>query len=78
LVVALPAFIGAYYGRKHYAQILGLIFPLATVGEAIGPIFAGAINDAMGTYIPAFAIITGFSSIGLLCAILAYPPTSPE
>ncbi|MBW2006147.1 MAG: MFS transporter, partial [Deltaproteobacteria bacterium] len=78
LVVALPTFIGAYYGRTHYTQILGLIFPLAIVGEAAGPIIAGAINDAMGTYIPAFAIITGFSSIGLLCAILAYPPKSPN
>jgi MFS family permease len=78
LVVALPTFIGAYYGRTHYAQILGLIFPLAIVAEAVGPIVAGAINDAMGTYIPAFAIITSFSSIGLLCAILAYPPKLPE
>jgi MFS family permease len=78
LVVALPTFIGAYYGRAHYAQILGIIFPLAIVAEAAGPIVAGAINDAMGTYIPAFAIITSFSSIGLLCAIFAYPPTSPE
>jgi MFS family permease len=78
LVVALPAFIGAYYGRTHYAQILGLIFPLAIAGEAAGPIIAGIINDAMGTYIPAFAIITSFSTVGLLCAILAYPPKPPE
>ena len=78
LVVALPTFIGAYYGRAHYAQILGLIFPLAIIAEAAGPIMAGAINDAMGTYTLAFAIITGFSTVGLVCAILAYPPKSPE
>jgi len=78
LVVALPTFIGAYYGRIHYAQILGLIFPLAIIAEAAGPIIAGAINDAMGTYIPAFAIITGFSTVGLICAILAYPPKPTE
>lgn len=78
LVVALPTFIGAYYGRAHYARILGLIFPLATIAEAAGPIMAGAINDAMGTYTLAFAIITGFSTVGLVCAILAYPPKSPE
>ena len=78
LVVALPTFIGAYYGRAHYAQILGLIFPLAAIAEAAGPIMAGAINDAMGTYTLAFAIITGFSTVGLVCAILAYPPKSPE
>jgi MFS family permease len=78
LVVAIPTFIGAYYGRTHYSQILGLIFPLAIVAEAAGPIIAGAINDAMGTYIPAFAIITIFSTFGLLCAILAYPPKYHE
>ena len=78
LVVALPTFIGAYYGRIHYAQILGLIFPLAIIAEAAGPIIAGAINDAMGTYIPAFAIITGFSTVGLICAIFAYPPKPTE
>lgn len=78
LVVALPTFIGAYYGRIHYAQILGLIFPLAIIAEAAGPLIAGAINDAMGTYIPAFAIITGFSTVGLICAIFAYPPKPTE
>ena len=78
LVVALPTFIGAYYGRSHYAQILGLIFPLAIIAEAAGPVMAGAINDAMGTYIPAFAIITSFSTLGLVCAMLAYPPKLPE
>jgi MFS family permease len=74
LVVALPTFIGAYYGQTHYAQILGFIFPLVIVAQAVGPIIAGAINDATGTYIPAFAIIATFSTIGLLCAIFAYPP----
>jgi len=78
LIVALPTFIGAYYGRTNYAKILGLIFPVAIVTEAVGPIVAGVINDAMGTYMPAFAIITGFSAVGLLCAILAYPPKAPE
>jgi len=78
LVVALPTFIGAYYGRSHYAQILGLIFPLAIIAEAAGPVMAGAFNDAMGTYIPAFAVITSFSTLGLVCAMLAYPPKLPE
>jgi len=76
LIVALPTFIGAYYGRTHYAQILGLyISHLVIVAEALGPIVAGAINDAMGTYIPAFAVIAGFSSIGLLmCLFSLIPP----
>jgi MFS family permease len=74
LIVALPTFIGAYYGRIHYSQILGLIFPLILLSEAAGPVIAGAINDVIGTYILAFVIITGLSIVGLVCAFFAYPP----
>ena len=74
LVTALPTFLGGYYGRTYYAQILGLIFPLTTVAEAVGPVLAGAIYDATATYTLAFAIVVAFSSVGLVCAILARPP----
>jgi MFS family permease len=77
LIVALPTFIGAYYGRIHYSQILGLIFPLILLTEATGPVIAGAIKDVIGTYIFAFVIITGLSTVGLVCAIFAYPPKAP-
>jgi MFS family permease len=77
LIVALPEFIGAYYGRMHYSQILGLIFPLILIAEAAGPVIAGSINDAIGTYILAFVTITGLSTVGLVCAIFAYPPKAP-
>jgi len=74
LVVALPTFVGGYYGRIYYAQILGMIFPASTIAEATGPVLAGAIYDATTTYAPAFAIVAAFSSVGLICAILARPP----
>lgn len=74
LIVALPEFIGAYYGRMHYSQILGFIFPLVLLSEAAGPVIAGAIRDVIGTYMLAFVIITGLSTVGLVCAIFAYPP----
>jgi len=75
LIVALPLYVGAYYGRTHYAQILGLVLSLTFVADATGPIMAGAIHDTLGTYIPAFLIITAFSMVGLICAILARPPS---
>ena len=74
LIVALPEFIGAYYGRMHYSQILRLIFPLILIAEAAGPVIAGSINDATGTYMLAFVMITGLSTVGLVCAISVYPP----
>ena len=74
LIVALPTFVGGYYGRTHYAQILGMIFPLGTIAEAVGPVLAGAVYDATATYTPAFAIVAAFSSVGLICAVLVRPP----
>jgi MFS family permease len=78
LNVALPTFIGAYYGRIHYSQILGLILPLIILAEAAGPAIAGAINDATGTYMLAFILIIVSSTIGLVCSIFAYPPRAPS
>ena len=74
LITSLPTFVGGYYGRTHYAQILGLIFPLTTVAEAVGPVLAGAIYDVTATYTLAFIVVIAFSSAGLICAILARPP----
>ena len=74
LVTALPTFVGGYYGRTYYAQILGIIFPLSTVAEAVGPVLAGAIYDATTTYMPAFAIVVAISLVGLVSAILTRPP----
>jgi len=74
LITALPTFVGGYYGRIYYAQILGIIFPLSTVAEAVGPVLAGAIYDATTTYTLAFAIVAVFSLVGLVSAVLARPP----
>jgi MFS family permease len=75
LSVALLTFVGTYYGSAHYAQILGIIFPLTIVVEAVGPIMAGAIHDTTGTYMPAFAIIIGANVIGLICTFFARRPS---
>jgi len=74
LLTALPIFVGGYYGRTHYSQILGLIFSLGIVTEAVGPVLAGAIYDTTTTYAPAFIIVATFSFVGFICAILTRPP----
>jgi cyanate permease len=74
LVAAFPTFIGAYYGRAHYAQILGIVFPVAIAAEAVGPSLAGGIFDLAGGYQFVFAMLVAVSSMGLLCAVLARPP----
>jgi MFS family permease len=74
LLMAFPTFIGAYYGRAHYAQILGLVFPVAIFAEAVGPLLAGGIFDATGDYQLVFVTLIAVSSIGLVCAVFARPP----
>jgi MFS family permease len=78
LTPAMPTFIGSYYGRAHYAQILGVVFALGLAALAAGPVVAGAIYDATTTYIPAFALITALSLVGLICAFLARQPRLPQ
>ena len=73
-VVALPAFIASYYGLLNYTRILGFIVPIVLSAEAAGPVIAGVINDAFGSYKLAFAIIAGLSIVGLVCTIFAHPP----
>jgi MFS family permease len=73
-LTALPTFLGSYYGRTHYAQILGFVFPVVIVAEAIGPPLAGAVFDTTGGYEPILALLVATSFIGLVSAIFARPP----
>jgi len=74
LIVALPTFFGAYFGRARYAQILGWTMPITTLVGAVGGPLAGVIHDATGSYMMAFIIAVAFLVIGVVCALLARPP----
>jgi len=74
LLTAMPTMLGAYYGRKHYAQILGMIFMVQVAAGAAGPTVAGAIYDSTTTYMPAFILITIVTAIGLVSVFLARQP----
>jgi MFS family permease len=78
VLTALPTFIGAYYGRARYAQILGIIVAFSSTVQAAGPAVAGAIYDATGTYTPDFVLLTALSLVGLICAFMARPPRLPQ
>jgi MFS family permease len=74
LLAAMPTFVGTYYGRDHYAQVLGVTFPLQIIGMSIAATIAGAIYDATGTYLPAFAVLAAVSLTGLICVSMARQP----
>jgi cyanate permease len=78
IITAMPIIIGDYYGRAHYAQILGVIFAISIAAESAAPAVAGAVYDATGIYTTAFVIVAAFSLAGLICVLLARRPTLPR
>lgn len=78
LLTAIPTFIGAYYGRAHFAQIVGVVFALGIAVEAVAPTVVGIIYDATTTYTLAFAIVAAFSLVGFICVLMARQPKLPQ
>jgi sugar phosphate permease len=68
-VAVRPALQADYFGVRAFGGIQGLMFFVATVGGVIGPVFAGAVYDAGGSYRPAFlvlSVIAMASALGLI------------
>jgi MFS family permease len=74
---AIATFIGAYYPREHYAQVIGVVLPFFVVAQSLMALAVGAIYDATRHYTLAFIIIAVCSSVGLICALRARPPKQP-
>ena len=74
LITALPTFVGNYYPRDRYAQVMGIVFPFQVISNALSAAFAGLIFDATGNYTPAFTTAAIFSLVGMFCAFMARRP----
>ena len=74
LITALPTFVGAYYPRDRYAQVIGVVFPFQIISQAVAGTIAGAIYDATSTYTPAFITAAFFSLAGLIFVFSAREP----
>jgi MFS family permease len=69
--VVLPLAVAECFGVRHLARIYGALMITLFPGGALGPIFAGAVHDALGHYQPAFAVFAVLNLLGLaaLCAV---------
>lgn len=63
-----------YYGLKLYPALLGVVFPLATILGAVGPITAGYFYDRFGTYRQIFTIVAALCFFSAVLYLLATPP----
>ena len=64
-----PSLVADYFGTRHAGAIIGLVFSGAALGAFGGPLIAGAIYDALGTYLPAILIGTAFCALAFVSAV---------
>ncbi len=72
--VCMITLIGNYFGVNAYAQIAGLLFPIATVLAAFSPILAGVAYDKVGSYETAFYGAMVIAFLGASLMPFATPP----
>ncbi len=58
-----------YFGTRSHGELFGIVTFVSTFGAAAGPVLAGFVFDATGSYQMIFRILTGVSVAGLICAI---------
>jgi len=63
-----------YYGREHLGTIRGYTMSAQIGGQAIGPVLAGFMFDATGSYQMPFLVFTGAATLAAILALFATPP----
>jgi len=63
-----------YFGRQSIGMILGLSSLIVVIGQAGGPLIAGAFADHNGNYISGFCVLSGLAALGSLFFLLARRP----
>jgi len=74
MIVLLPNVLSAYFGRKHFAQIVGWTIPVVTLVSAVSPMLAGFFYDKAGSYLLPFAATAAFLLACSFLALLIRPP----
>jgi MFS transporter, OFA family, oxalate/formate antiporter len=67
-----------YYGRRHLGTIRGITLPVQIGGQAVGPIAAGFVFDATGSYHVVFLFFVGVVVLGSILVLTAVPPSSAK
>ncbi|MBR5546512.1 MAG: MFS transporter [Clostridia bacterium] len=52
--IMIPLVTAELFGRKSYAQMLGIVSAINTAGFSLGPPITNFVFDAIGTYVPVF------------------------
>jgi MFS transporter, OFA family, oxalate/formate antiporter len=67
-----------YYGRQHLGTIRGITLPMQIGGQAVGPVTAGLVFDATGSYHMVFLFFASVVAFGSLLVLTAIPPSGAD
>jgi MFS transporter, OFA family, oxalate/formate antiporter len=67
-----------YYGRQHLGAIRGITLPVQIGGQAVGPITAGFVFDATGSYHIVFLLFAAVAALGSVLVLTAVPPSRSD
>ena len=66
-----------YFGRTSFGTIMGFSSMIVMFGMMLGPIIAGVMADATGSYTAGFTVLAAMAAAGSLFFVLARPPRRP-
>ena len=69
-----PAMVGDFFGRGAAGALVGFLFMVAGSMAAWGPLGAGAIYDATGSYTVAFVLAAALNGVALALLAATRPP----
>jgi OFA family oxalate/formate antiporter-like MFS transporter len=63
-----------FYGRGSLGSIRGVTLPVQIGGQLTGPLVAGFMFDATGTYRTAFLLVAAMATLASVMVLAATPP----
>ena len=72
-----PLIITKYFGQANQGVNYGVVFTSWGVGGVFGSMAAGAIVDATGSYLPAFALAAGLCAVAAAITLFVREPVTP-
>jgi MFS family permease len=67
-----------YFGRSSFGVIMGISTTIIMIGQIGGPLFAGFMADATGSYVTGFTVLAVLAGLGSGFFIFARRPALPE
>ncbi|MCC7486764.1 MAG: MFS transporter [Burkholderiales bacterium] len=74
MLTMLPVVWADYFGRASYGAIRGAALSMQVFAQACGPLAAGMLRDAHGSYVPSLTLFAALAGIGTLVVLGARRP----